>query len=291
MAKAKIAVADVTGDGRADVIFARPKDANLTEFYVAPGLAGGSLVGPWGKQPMVTFGRPFEGLEMCAGDLNGNGHADLVVYCHGPKGTGELWVWAGYAKGLYQSPQRVFENSKHMAKAKIAVADFTGDGRADVIFARAKDANFTEFYLAPGLAGGSLVGPWGKQPLVTFGRPLEAIEMCAGDLNGNGHADLVVYCRGPNGAGELWVWNGFKNGIYQSPKRVFENSKHMANAKITVADVTGDGRNDVIFARAKDANFVEFYVAPGRADQHMVASNWGKPLANLGRPLEALQLG
>jgi hypothetical protein len=76
----------------------------------------------------MTFGRPLEAIEIAAGDLNGDGHADLIVYSRGPTGAGELWVWAGSAKGLYRSPKKVFENSKHMAKAKIAVADVNGDG-------------------------------------------------------------------------------------------------------------------------------------------------------------------
>jgi hypothetical protein len=288
MANTKIAVADVTGDGCADVIFARAVDDSSVELYLAPGGHKDSLVGNWGK-PITTFGRPLESLQLCAGDLNGNGHADLVVYCQGPEGLGELWVWAGYAKGLYQTPKKVFEKSKHMANARIAVADVTGEGRADVIFARAVDGSSVELYLAPGNAGDNLVGNWGK-PITTFGRPLENLQLGAGDLNGNGHADLVIYCQDSQGLGELWVWAGYAKGLYQTPKKVFEKSRYMANAKITVADVTGEGRADVIFARDRDADSVELYVAPGNAGESLVG-NWGKPITTFGRPLENLQLG
>jgi hypothetical protein len=47
----------------------------------------------------------------------------------------------------------------------------------------------------------------------------------------------------------------------------------------------------VIFARAKAKNAVEFFVAPGRADKQMVSRTWGKRLAELYRPLEAIDLG
>jgi hypothetical protein len=288
MADAKIAVADVTGNGCADVIFARARDARSVELYLAPGRTNGSFVGNWGE-PITTFGRPLESLQLCAGDLNGNGHADLVVYCQGPEGLGELWVWAGYAKGLYQTPTKVFEKSKHMANAKIAVADVTGEGRADVIFARARDAGSVEFYLAPGNAGDNFVDAWGK-PITTFGRPLENLQLGAGDLNGNGHADLVIYCRAPDGSGELWAWTGYAKGLYQTPKKVFEKSKYMADAKIAVVDVTGEGRADVIFLRGIDDDSVELYVAPGNAGESLVG-NWGKPITIFGRPLDALQVG
>jgi hypothetical protein len=109
-------------------------------------------------------------------DVNGDGHGDLVIHSRGPGDTGELWVWAGYAKGLYQTLKKVFDKSRYMANAKIAVADVTGEGRADVIFARARDAGSVEFYLASGNAGDNLVDAWGK-PITTFGRPLDSLQL------------------------------------------------------------------------------------------------------------------
>jgi hypothetical protein len=99
----------------------------------------------------------------------------------------------------------------------------------------------------------------------------------------------VIYCRGPKGTGELWVLPGYAKGLYQTPALIFSNSTHMTNAKITVADVTGDGKADVIFAKPLNGS-VEFFVAPGRPDKQLVTKTWGKRLALLGRPLDAIHL-
>jgi hypothetical protein len=86
------------------------------------------------------------------------------------------------------------------------------------------------------------------------------------------------------------MWGGYAKGLYQTPTSVFSNSGFMANAKIAVADVTGDGCADVILVRARDDNSVELYVAPGKPGAPFV-DNWGSPITAFGRPLDTLQLG
>jgi hypothetical protein len=116
-----IAVADVNGDGKLDVL--------VTNFYADTGCC---LPGPLGVllgngdgtfQPVITYNLGVYMQRIAVADVNRDGKRDLVA----TTGSG-LMVLLGNGDGTFQAP--VFYGT---GGAGLAIADVNGDGRPDVI--------------------------------------------------------------------------------------------------------------------------------------------------------------
>ena len=109
---------------------------------------------------------------------------------------------------------------------------------------------------------------------------MDELGVAAGDVTGDGHGDLVAYHRGPAGTAELAVWTGNPNGLDPEKTVVFTNSVTMANAKLAVGDVTGDGTADIVLARAEGAATTLHLIVGGPR-----LSGAGNRVALIDRPL------
>src|SRR5262245_17186794 len=69
-------------------------------------------------------------------DTTGDGFGDLVVYARDPAGHARVDVWPGQQGGLEAEAHPLLADSVDLASARIAVADVTGDDRADLLTAR-----------------------------------------------------------------------------------------------------------------------------------------------------------
>jgi hypothetical protein len=133
---ARAAVADVTGDGKGDLLVA-------AGFGGGPRLAvfDGTSIGP-GLTPTKPFGDFFvfeqtlrNGVYVGGGDINGDGYADVVVG-GGPGGAPRVFALSG--KDLMAGKQVQVANffagdTNDRGGVRVAVRDVDGDGRADVI--------------------------------------------------------------------------------------------------------------------------------------------------------------
>lgn len=63
-----------------------------------------------------------------------------------------------------------------------------------------------------------------------------------GDLNGDGHGDLLVQDR----SNELWRYDGTATGKFKGRVKVFDNWGSSYNVIVGVGDITGDGRADIV---------------------------------------------
>lgn len=126
-----VAVGDLTGDGRADVVIA-PDAGSLPAFPgVAPPLlaidgSNGALLGAgWAYEP--TF---IGGVRVALSDVDGDGRADLVT-TPGPGRPVEVKVLSGASGALlrnYLALEATFSGG-----AFVAAGDVDGDGRAEVV--------------------------------------------------------------------------------------------------------------------------------------------------------------
>ena len=153
-----------------------------------------------------------------AGDVNGDGYADVIVGAHydaGERDEGAAFVFLGSASGIAAGtrhrgcPARVGPAAR-LGRSVAGAGDVNGDGYADVIVGALYDAGETNegaafvFHgSASGIADGDPVRR--RRPArVGPGTRLGASVAGAGDVNGDGYADVIVGAllrRGPDRRG------------------------------------------------------------------------------------------
>jgi len=130
------------------------------------------------------------GITATAGDLRGNGAADLVVF-----GSDFQWglsvagtVYLGNPDGTFDPPLLLPILAVRAFGTSAAIADLNGDGIADIAMTTADAGLPMETYLLRGVGDGTF--PVGLQTLLPL-KPLIP-NLVVADLNGDGRPDLVV---------------------------------------------------------------------------------------------------
>jgi hypothetical protein len=266
---------DVSGDGYSDVIVGAPKfdggKADQGKAYVFLGHAGGLDTDPiWTKASNLAsaqFGRAVS----TAGDVNGDGYADVIVgapyWSDGESEEGAAWIYYGRAGDLNDAPSHYLQGNQDGAYLGIAVStagDVNGDGVADVIVGASHydsgstDEGIVRVWYGP-LVGMSPAADWqaeSNQGNAHFGNSVAT----AGDVNGDGWADLIVgapeYDGGETDEGSVFVWHGHSSGVNHGVagtplNAAWTKEPDQASALFgvdvnTAGDVNGDGFADVI---------------------------------------------
>ena len=125
-----VAVADVNGDGKLDLLVANFCSGNTS--CSLPGTLGvmlGNGDGTFQSVVSYSLGGPAL-ISIAATDVNGDGKLDLVVTTSNTN-PNNLMVLLGNGDGTFQAP--VFYGTGGVGAVGIAVADVNGDGRPDVM--------------------------------------------------------------------------------------------------------------------------------------------------------------
>ncbi len=292
-------LADLTGDGRADIVGFG--DAGV---WVSLNNGDGTFANP--VLAVANFGYVAGGWRVdqhprFLADVTGDGRADIVGF-----GNAGVWVALNNGNGTFQAPQLVVGNFGYNAggwrveKHPRFLADVTGDGRADIIgfgdagvWVSLNNGNGT--FQNPVLA----VGNFGY---VAGGWRVDQHPRMVADTTGDGRADIVGF-----GNDGVWVSRNNGNGTFQNPTLVVNNFGYVAGGWRVdkhprfLADTTGDGQVDIVgfgdagvwVSRALAAGAFEApglvipnfgYVAGGwRVDQHprFVADTTGDGRADI----------
>jgi len=230
---------DLNQDGNVDLLIGERKpDSGFR-------IEWGNGKGHWRMQAVPgTTGADMSPRAFAVADSNGNGKLEVLVGGQGDQKG--LQIWAVDAKGDYYLQSSPTETGDFRA---VAFADINGDGWPDVVGVRGDSQR----------EGGIFVwlnnGRGGWIPYI--GPMVEGVYtgVVIADVNGDGNPDIVASRRGGYGAhglsngfwhqvGGVQIWLGDGGGsVRWEPK--FLPTESDAES-VTVADVNGDGRLDIV---------------------------------------------
>src|SRR5262245_7630333 len=288
---------DVNGDGFAEVIVGSSASASYVVFGQASGFAANiNLSSLDGSTGFRLSGAGFS--VNSAGDVNGDGVADLIVGA-----SGVSYVVFGHASGFAANiALSSLDGSTgfRLAGAGFSVAsagDVNGDGFADLI-AGALGAQYVVFGKASGFAANidlsALDGITGFALSGAGGRFVGS----AGDVNGDGFADLIVGAdladvNGTDSGASYVVFgkaSGFAANVDLSALDGTSGFRlsgaaagHRSGFSVASAgDVNGDGLADVIVgALSANVSYVVFGQASGLAATTALSSLDGRPASRI----------
>ena len=119
-----LAVADINRDGLPDLILANRGDVGKTSNYICLNKGKGQFDGN-----CIAFA-PYPATTIYPADINQDGFVDLVVPY---RDSGQSYVYLGSSEMAYPDTRRVPFGPPNATIRMAAVADFNGDGFADIV--------------------------------------------------------------------------------------------------------------------------------------------------------------
>jgi len=174
---------------------------------------------------------------VAAGDLNGDGLADIV----GLDGTSaSISVWLANANGTISAPT-AYALPGNITEAAV-LADVNGDGKVDVVVATRSSSGQEEISVLTGKGDGTLNAAQSfpvTTPTAPNGAGPQIVNLIAADLRGNGHLDIV----GSNG---LVLLNNGSGGFTQGGSAFTpELGASDLAPNLAAADFNKDGKIDL----------------------------------------------
>jgi hypothetical protein len=271
-----VAVADVNGDGKPDLVIAiqnAPNGSTQSDGLVGVLLGNGNGT----FQAPVTYdsggNSPFS---LAVADLNGDGRPDIVIpnFCVWIGNTCSfttVGILLGNGDGSFQAVVKYDPGTT--GSTSVAIADVNRDGKPDLIIA--------------GLGAGKVSVLLGNgngtfQPAVLYDAGVAPYSVAVADLNGDGKPDVVISGSviHNNSGNTLGVLLGNGDGTFQ-PAVTYDSGASAggwANS-VVIADLNGDGRLDLAVAHYPDSTTG---VLLGNGDgtvQPVVLYGSGAPLA------------
>jgi hypothetical protein len=180
---ASVAVGDLNGDGKLDLVIANLADSTVSVLLntTAPGAATPTFAA---HQDFPTGASPES---VTVGDLNGDGQLDLVVANYNSNTVSVLLntTAPGAATATFAAHQ---DFPTGVVPQCVTVGDLNGDGKLDLVIANYSDSTVSVLLntTTPGAATPSFAA---KQDFATGALPTS---VTVGDLNGDGKRDLVI---------------------------------------------------------------------------------------------------
>jgi hypothetical protein len=234
----RVAVGDVTGDDVPDVV-AASNGGRIAEVRVIDGSTGAVLA-----TPLFTANGYRGAVSVAIGDTTGDGVGDIALGTNSAGPFVRLFRGGDFAS---LASFRAGSPASFRGNTQVALADMTGDERADLVV--------TSLYSAgsrvAGYRGESLAP--GSTPAKTFksftlgGGYVNGLFLSLGDVNADGVADLVLGSRG-TAAPAVKVFSGdalVSDNVRTRIARFSPQTDRSPNTRVAVRDVDGDGEFDI----------------------------------------------
>ncbi|HEX8070528.1 MAG TPA: FG-GAP-like repeat-containing protein [Pyrinomonadaceae bacterium] len=221
-----LAVGDLDGDGKADVAVVNA--ARPGSVAILRGDGGGRLTAAG------TFPTGAVPLSVAIADFNGDGRADLITANSDPT-DGEASVLLGNGDGSFGAPRPLHWSPGGFTRNAqvVTVADFNGDGKADV--ALTTNLGFVRTALGDG------AGNFTNLNSVASGGTSPG-HIVAADFSGDGKPDLALVNQG---SGNVAVLKGDGAGAFAAPTTYAVST---STRFLAAADFNHDNKPDLAVA-------------------------------------------
>lgn len=245
-AAAAVAIADVNGDGRADVVVVNEcisaTDCTSGDVGVLFGNGDGTFQAP----VMYTAGYGADAVAIA--DLNGDGNPDLVIadecVSSSSCNNGGVSILLNKGNGTFDAAETSSSGGNNAVG--IAVDDLNNDGFADVVVVNQcvskSNCNTGGVSVLLGNGNGTL-----KSPVNYSSGGYSALAVAVADLNGDGRPDIVAtnLCSSAancvDGVAAVLMGNG--NGTFEAA--VSYSTNGYGASSVAIGDVNGDGFPDL----------------------------------------------
>ena len=251
---------DTNADGYAEVLVGAPGTGQVFVYNGAlgqlPATAMITLTSP-------SLGARFGAAVSTAGDVNGDGRSDVIIgapqFSNGQAGEGAVFIYHGAPGQLNPTIQQQLERNQAGARFGISVCG-AGDINGDGFFEIAAGAdNWSNGQVSEGIvllyrgsASGVLPASASAIELNFAGAQLGRSVAEAGDINGDGYADLVfgmpLFTNGQTNEGRVYVYLGSPAGLSGAPQFIESNLTNALSGTSVAGggDVDGDGYSDIL---------------------------------------------
>ena len=239
----EVVTGDVNGDGRSDLIFsATTTEVNVARIAQAQTSGDGfDLI-----SLQVLEESDWSAYDAVAGDVNGDGRADLIFSKRASnRNVARVALARASGDGFDLQNGQILEEGNWSAY-DVVVGDVNGDGRADLIFSkRTTQANVARVALAQttgigfDLQNGQIIeqSDW------------SLYDALAGDVNGDGRADLIFSKRSIlRNVARVALARASGDGFDLQNGQILEQSDWSAYDAAS-GDFNRDGRADLLFSK------------------------------------------
>jgi hypothetical protein len=174
--------------------------------------------------------------DLTSGDLDGDGDPDVVLATLGSSTTGDMSILRNSGDGTFQARRFSSGFNPHDA----AIADFDGDGRADIAVANGATETGSIHLQRPGFR----FGPPGLMRTDMFVGSIEH-----SDVDHDGDLDLAVSIADPfGGTGSIQILENDGRGVF-TPGQLIDSglTSHGGIGHVQPADLNGDGWDDLVW--------------------------------------------
>jgi hypothetical protein len=185
-----VAAGDVNGDGLADIIVA-PSAGSHNEVRIFSGADGSML------SSFQALGRGSGGVRVAAGDVNGDGLADIIV----GSGLGsKVRVFDALSGTMLSGGEFAGFDRTFRGGVFVAAGDMNNDGIDDVIVGGGSQSSTIKIFEQ---------GTAEPAPRVfsAYAGALRGVHVAAGDINGDGIADIIA-TKGAKTDGKIQDFQG-----------------------------------------------------------------------------------
>ena len=231
-----VTVADVNGDGRADVVALLWDGSGI---WVWLGRGDGTFQVER-KVPSLRSEGFTETVLLTIGEFTGDGRSDLSVVYNTLAGRQLISILPGDGTGNFRLGEGIFTQEERYRM--MAAADFDGDGRRDLVLRTIDSSSLTLFL---GRGDGTLRSPAaiGADSLPNDFYTFQAM----GDFNRDGWPDLAY--AAPNQV-SVFLGRGDGNGNFQPPAYYDPGTQRLVG--FATADLDGNGSLDLAVLEETD---------------------------------------